>query len=283
MSQRKPGVQRRRLAARLRDLREQTGVSVETVLSELDWSRSKLSRIETAASSISVPDVRAICDLAGASPELREQLVEMSKAAKKRGWWHSYAGNALVDYFEDYVALESDATSVINYEIDLIPGLLQTEDYARSIIAAWTPDIDKEIVQGRTELRVARQKRVNDGLKLWAVVDEAALRRGCGDEEVMRAQVRHMREMAERPNITLQVLPFDAGPHIAMGTAFTLLDFAGLYDSVVYIDNLTSALYLEDEAEVERYALAAEHLRAIALDPRLSVKMLDKFDNELAR
>lgn len=273
---RKPGVQRRRLASKLRSLRDEAGVSVETVMSELDWSRSKLSRIETATISISVPDVRALCDLAGASAELREQLVEMSKQAKKRGWWHAYNSDALVDYAQDFIELESEATSVTNYEIDLVPGLLQTEDYARSIIASWTPDIDKMVTQERTELRVARQARLDEGLKLWAVVDEAALHRGCGDDEVMRAQIRHMRDQAERPNVTLQVLPFAAGPHIAMGTAFALLDFGGLYDPVVYIDNLTSALYLEEEAEVERYTLAADHLRAIALDPRQSSKKLEE-------
>ncbi|ASU80487.1 XRE family transcriptional regulator [Actinopolyspora erythraea] len=281
-SRKKPGVQRRRLGSKLRQLREQADISVETVMDELDWSRSKLSRIETAINTITVPDVRALCGLYGADGELTDQLVRMSKQAKKKGWWHAYS-DALTDYFNDYIELESEATSVTNYQIDLIPGLLQTSEYAHAVIEAWTPDITKDVVDRRTELRIARQRQLDGELKLWAVIDESALRRRCGDDSVMARQLRHVREMADRPNVTVQILPFEAGTHIAMGTAFTLLDFGGVYDPVVYIDNLTSALYLEEGHEVERYTLAAEHLRAVALDPRGSVARLEEIQAELSR
>lgn len=276
MSTHKPGVQRRRLASKLKRLRENAAVSVDAVITELDWSRSKISRIETATIGVSVPDVRALCDFYDADHELREHLADMSRQAKRRGWWHAYSNDVLLDYFQDFVELESEATSITNYEIDLMPGLLQTEDYARSIIAACTPDISQGLVERRTELRVARQKRIEEGTRLWVIIDEAVFHRGCGDPKVMQEQILHVHEMAKLPNVTLQVLPFAAGAHIAMGTAFSLLDFGGLYDPVVYIDNLTSALYIEDDGELERYKLATEHLRAIAMDCRQSSNKLEE-------
>ncbi|MCA1189733.1 MULTISPECIES: helix-turn-helix transcriptional regulator [unclassified Saccharopolyspora] len=272
----KPGVARRRLAAKLRSLREERGdISVEHVMRELDWSRSKVSRIETAMTSVSVPDVRALCAIYEVDGELAEFLVGLCKQAKKRGWWRSY-DDALTDYFGDYVELESEAASVCNFEIDLVPGLLQTEDYARSIIESWAPDLPDDLVRRRTEVRVARQQRLGDGLALWAIVDESALHRRCGDGEVMSAQLEHLREMSERPGVTVQVLPFEIGTHVAMGTAFTMLDFATLYDPVVYLDNLSGASYLEEAAEVDRYRQVFEHLRASALDPRVSRRRLDE-------
>lgn len=248
-------------------------------MEELDWSRSKVSRIETAVTSISVPDVRALCGIYGVDQELTAHLVELSKQAKKRGWWHAY-DDALTGYFGDYVELESEASSLVTFEIDLVPGLFQTEEYARSVIQAWTPDIEDEVVARRTELRLARQSRLDSGLKLWVIIDEAALHRQCGSPKVMAAQIEHVRAMTERPNVTMQVLPFSGGTHTAMGTAFTLLDFAALYDPLVYIDTLTSALYLEDDADVERYRQAFEHLRATALDPRTSQHRLDALRRE---
>lgn len=268
-----PGLRKIWLGRKLRALREASGVELETVMAETDWSRSKLSRVETAQMGVSVPDVRLLCDLYKADQETADMLAKLARSAKQRGWWRSY-DDALSDYFADYVELESEASSVINYEIDLIPGLLQTADYARAIIAAWAPDLDQETVDRRAELRIRRQSRLQEpGLTLWAVIDEAALRRRVGSAEVMREQFDHITEMSRRPNITVQVLPFNAGSHVAQGTSFTLLEFE-TFDPVVYIDNLTSALYLEKSAEVDRYKLAAEHLRASGLDPRASTEYL---------
>lgn len=272
----KPGVARRRLAAKLRSLREEhPKVTLEQVMEELDWSRSKLSRIETGMTSVSVPDVRALCALYGADDELAEGLVQLSKQAKRSGWWQSYS-DALTSYFGDYVELESEAASICNFEIDLVPGLLQTFDYARAVMKSWAPDIDDGLVTRRAEVRLARQKRLDDGIKFWAIVDESALHRSCGGAGVMAAQLENMLAAADRPNVTLQVLPFSSGTHTAMGTAFTLLDFASLYEPVVYLDNLTSAIYVEEAADVDRYRQAFEHLRATALDPRVSQRRLDE-------
>lgn len=271
----KPGVRKLWLGTKLRTLRENSGVDLETVLEETDWSRSKLSRVETAQMGVSVPDVRMLCGLYKAEPGITEQLVQLARSARKKGWWRSYE-DALSDYFADYMELESEASSIINYEIDLIPGLLQTGDYAQAVIEAWEPDLDQETVKRRRELRLERQSRLEEsGLTLWAVIDQAALRRRVGSPEVMRRQLDHIAEMARRPNITVQVLPFDAGAHVAQGTSFTMLEFKSL-DPVVYVETLTSALYLEEETEVGRYRLAVEHLRATGLDPRASIEMLNK-------
>lgn len=249
-------------------------------MEELNWSRSKLSRIENAVNGISVPDVRALCGIYGVQTELTAGLCAMSKQSKGRGWWRAY-DDALSEYFSDYLELESEAVSITSFEVDLIPGLCQTEEYARSVIRSWAPDIDDGQVGRRTELRVARQTRVEEGVPFWVVVDEAAVRRVCGSREVMATQLKALIETARMPNVTLQVLPFSAGTHAAMGTPFTKLDFEGLYDPVVYIDTLTSALYLEDQEEVARYALAIEHLRAAALDPRQSLSLLKQVRGEI--
>lgn len=276
----KPTVQRRRLAAKLRNLRAEADVAPERVLEELNWSRSKLSRIENAVSGISVPDVRALCGIYGVQAELTAGLCAMSKQSKGRGWWRAY-DDALSEYFSDYLELESEAVSITSFEVDLIPGLCQTEEYARSVIRSWAPDIDDGQVDRRTELRVARQTRIEEGVPFWVVIDEAAIRRICGSREIMATQLKTLIETARMPNVTLQVLPFSAGTHAAMGTPFTKLDFEALYDPVVYIDTLTSALYLEDQEEVARYALAIEHLRAAALDPRQSLSLLNQVRGEI--
>lgn len=276
----KPTVQRRRLAAKLRNLRAEADVAPERVLEELNWSRSKLSRIENAVSGISVPDVRALCGIYGVQAELTAGLCAMSKQSKGRGWWRAY-DDALSEYFSDYLELESEAVSIMSFEVDLIPGLCQTEEYARSVIRSWAPDIDDGQVDRRTELRVARQTRIEEGVPFWVVIDEAAIRRICGSREIMATQLKTLIETARMPNVTLQVLPFSAGTHAAMGTPFTKLDFEALYDPVVYIDTLTSALYLEDQEEVARYALAIEHLRAAALDPRQSLSLLNQVRGEI--
>ena len=276
----KPTVQRRRLAAKLRNLRAEADVVPERVLEELNWSRSKLSRIENAVSGISVPDVRALCGIYGVQAELTAGLCAMSKQSKGRGWWRAY-DDALSEYFSDYLELESEAVSITSFEVDLIPGLCQTEEYARSVIRSWAPDIDDGQVNRRTELRVARQTRIEEGVPFWVVIDEAAIRRICGSREIMATQLKTLIETARMPNVTLQVLPFSAGTHAAMGTPFTKLDFEALYDPVVYIDTLTSALYLEDQEEVARYALAIEHLRAAALDPRQSLSSLKRVRGEI--
>ncbi|GGP48876.1 transcriptional regulator [Saccharothrix coeruleofusca] len=263
-------MRRRVLASALTQLREEAGLSFDDVIEFLGYSKSKISRIESATSGLSIVDTRALAQLYGADPEKTAWLVHLAKVAKKRGWWHVY-GDVLFDWFSEYVALESEAIAIDTFEIDLVPGLFQSPSYARWVMRAYAPDATDAVIDKRAELRQTRQRRLEDGsLSVWAILDEAALRRVVGGMEVHETQLQHMLGLTELPNVTLQVLPFGKGQHMAMGTAFTMLKFTGFPD-IVYIDNLTGGLYLDEGAEVERYSLVMDHLRASALDPRESV------------
>ncbi|MGI8310583.1 DUF5753 domain-containing protein [Saccharopolyspora hattusasensis] len=188
------------------------------------------------------------------------------------------------DWFEVYIGLESEAAAVRNFEIDLIPGLLQTEEYARAIIGSWAPDEPDHDNEQRTQLRKARQARLTEGaepLKFWAIISEAAIRQQVGGADVMREQLKHLLSRSKLPNVTVQVLPFQAGAHASLGTGFSILSFPDPVDpDVVYLEYLTGSLYLEEAEEIERYTLNFDHLRATALDPRDSAKLLGKVARE---
>ncbi|MBP2325617.1 transcriptional regulator with XRE-family HTH domain [Kibdelosporangium banguiense] len=268
-----PGIRRHLLAKSLVRHREAAGLKFEDVVRRLDFSKSKISRIENATSSVSIVDTRALARLYGVDDAEADRLELMARIAKQRGWWHVY-GDSLVDWFTDFVVLESEAVAINIYEIDLIPGLLQTPEYARWIMRACAPDASDEVINDRAEVRQTRQRRVESGeVQVWAILDEATLARAVGSYEARVEQLRHLLKLAELPNVTLQVLPFVKGPHMAMGTAFHLLKFAE-YPSVVYIDNLTGGLYLDGPYDIERYMLVLDHLRALALDPAESVAMV---------
>ncbi|MEV0681338.1 helix-turn-helix transcriptional regulator [Actinosynnema sp. NPDC050436] len=270
-----PGVRRRVLASALTRLREDAGLGFDDVIKELGYSKSKISRIESAATGVSIVDTRALAELYRADAEEREWLLKLASVAKKRGWWHVY-GDVLFDWFSEYVVLESEAVAVDTFEIDLIPGLFQTPEYARQIVRAFDPHAADAVVDKRVELRQARQGRLEGGLlRVWAILDEAALRRVVGGVEVHKAQLRHLLQLAALPSVTLQVLPFAKGAHIAMGSAFAQLMFAD-FPSVVYIENLSGGLYLDDDAENEWYSLAMDHLRAAALNPEDSVSLVER-------
>lgn len=270
-----PGVRRRVLASALTQLREEAGLDFDDVVENLGYSKSKISRIESAYTGVSIVDTRALAELYGAAPEKTAWLLRLAKVAKKRGWWHVY-GDVLFDWFSEYVVLESEAVAIDTFEIDLVPGLFQTPAYARWVMRSYAPDATDEAIHKRAELRQTRQRRVEDGsLSVWAILDEAALRRVVGGPEVHEAQLAHLLKLVDLPNVTLQVLPFGKGQHMAMGTAFTLLKFAD-FPSVVYIDNLTGGLYLEETAEVSRYSLVLDHLRATALDPHESAALIKR-------
>ena len=275
-----PGVRRRVLASALTQLREEAGLDFDDVVENLGYSKSKISRIESAYTGVSIVDTRALAELYGATPEKTAWLLRLAKVAKKRGWWHVY-GDVLFDWFSEYVVLESEAVAIDTFEIDLIPGLFQTPAYARWVMRARTPDATDEVLHKRVELRQTRQRRVEDGsLSVWAILDEATLHRLVGGRDVHEEQLAHLLKLAELPNVTLQVLPFGKGQHMAMGTAFTLLKFVD-FPSVVYIDNLTGGLYLDEAAEVERYSLVLDHLRATALDPQESVALIRRVIGDL--
>jgi transcriptional regulator with XRE-family HTH domain len=262
-----PTVRRRRLALELRRLREAARLTCEEVAEHLECSASKISRVETGRVSVSPRDVRDMLELYGVSGEQRESLVQLARDSRQKGWWHAYS-DTMQPQMATYIGLESAASEIRIYEVSLIPGLLQTEDYARAVIRAGMVNSPAEDVERRVALLMARQPAVvrEDPPKIWAVLDEAALWRRVGGAGVMRLQLEHLLAQAALPNVAVQVIPFGGGAHPAMGRPFIILVFPERVDTdVVYLEDLTSALYLEDIAEVDRYNVFFNHLRATAL------------------
>ncbi|QKW40496.1 helix-turn-helix domain-containing protein [Actinomadura sp. NAK00032] len=263
-----PTVKRRRLAAELRQQRERLGLTIEEVAERLEWSTAKVSRIENARVGVLPRDVKYLLNVYGVEGEARDVLMALAREARQKGWWHSY-GEAIPAWFEVYVGLESDAATMDQYDTEHVPGLLQTAEYARSLFEAFPIDDETEI-EKRVELRMARTEYLtsDDGPKFWAVLNEAVIRRKVGGSRTMRQQLRHLGEMAKLPNVTLQVLPFEAGAHPAMSGSFTILGFPEPSDpKVVFMETQTGGLYLEKAHEIVRYTLAFDHLRAAALRP----------------
>jgi transcriptional regulator with XRE-family HTH domain len=262
-----PTVRRRRLALELRRLREAARLTCEEVAEHLECSASKISRVETGRVSVSPRDVRDMLELYGVRAEQRESLVQLARDSRQKGWWHAYS-DTMQPQMATYIGLESAASEIRIYEVSLIPGLLQIEDYARAVIRAGMVNSPAEDIERRVALLMARQPAVvrEDPPKVWAVLDEAALRRRVGGAGVMRLQLEHLLAQAALPNVAVQVIPFGGGAHPAMGRPFIILVFPERVDTdVVYLEDLTSALYLEDVAEVDRYNVFFNHLRATAL------------------
>jgi len=266
-SEQSPTVRRRRLALELRRLREAARLTCEEVAEHLECSASKISRVETGRVSVSPRDVRDMLELYGVPEQQRDSLVQLSRDSRQKGWWHAYS-DTINPQFATYVGLETAASEIRVYEVNIIPGLLQTEDYARTMMRSGTMNGSHEDVERKVALRMARQPALtrDDPPMLWTVVDEAALRRRVGGTELMRAQLEHVLELSGLKNVAMQVIPFGAGAHPAMGRPFVILVFPERVDpDVVYLEDLTSTLYLEDVDEVDRYNVFFNHLRATAL------------------
>jgi transcriptional regulator with XRE-family HTH domain len=271
-----PTVQRVALGAQLRRLRESCGVSAERAAEAIRGSHSKVSRMEHGRVGFKERDVGDLLTLYGITDrEERAALLNLAREANAPGWWHAYS-DVLPAWLEPYVGLEAAASVIRTYEVQFVPGLLQTEEYALALIRLGSAVSEKDISR-RAELRISRQEvlRGANPPQLWAVVDEGALRRPVGSRETVRRQLQHLIAMAGHPSITLQVLPFTAGPHPAMGGPFTILRFAepDLRD-VVYIEQLTSALYLDKPSEAESYLQVMERLCLQAESADNTVKIL---------
>jgi transcriptional regulator with XRE-family HTH domain len=273
MRSRSPTVRQRRLAAELRRLREAAGLQMERVAAALGWSVSKVSRIETGQIGVRPRDVGALLALYGVDGGRRDYLVRLAQEARQKSWWHQeyrdLPSMALVGF-------ESEAASLRVYDT-LIPGLLQTADYAQAVLRAVRVEFTAEDVRRRVKLRMARQAvlRKDHAPALWVVLDEVAVRRQIGGWSVMKEQLDHLCQIATLPNVTLQVLPFASGEHAGLDGGFAILGFSQPSDpDVVYVENLASDLYLEDPEDVERYCLAFDHLRATALRPSDSMAFL---------
>ena len=257
------------LGAHLRELREQKGISREAAGYEIRSSESKISRMELGRVSFKERDVADLLTLYGLTDEEeRTALLTLARDANRPGWWHS-EGDIVPPWFQPYVGLESAASMIRTYELQFVPGLLQTADYARAVISlAHGKDVPSEL-ERRVRLRMARQQILtrSDPPQLWAVIDEGALRRLVGGPDVMRAQIAALIDATKMPNVQLQVMPFDFGGHAAAGGSFSILRFPDQdLPDVVYLEHLISASYIDKREDVEHYVAAMERL-AVEADP----------------
>ncbi|GHJ30253.1 MULTISPECIES: helix-turn-helix domain-containing protein [Streptomyces] len=269
-----PTARRRRLAIELKKLREEHQLTCSQVGEGLDWSGSKVNRLETGQGRVQPSDVDALCRFYGTSDELRELLKELAKQSKTRGWWHAY-GSAVPSWFSVYVGLEQAASGLRTYECEIVPGLLQTAEYARELHLATSPSTPED-VERVVSVRMERQAILTSASPpdLWAIVHESVLRHVIGNAKLMRSQCERLLEMAALKNVTIQVLPFDAGSYPAVG-ALTILAFPDQEDpDVVYRDGLTDAVYLERPEDIAWYSKAFDNLRALSMSPQQSSNLI---------
>jgi transcriptional regulator with XRE-family HTH domain len=270
-------VRRMLLGSQLRRLRESRGITREAAGYSIRASESKISRMELGRVSFKTRDVEDLLTLYGITDEQeRASLLSLAREANVAGWWHSYS-DVLPSWFPTYVGLEGAANLIRVYEVQFVHGLLQTEEYARAVVRRGMQGASEEDVDKRVQLRLERQKRIadDDGPEVHIVLDEAALRRPYGGREVMRGQLQHLIEVSERPNVHLQVMPFGFGGHAGESGAFTILSFpeSDLSD-VVYLEQLTSALYLDKREDVAQYERALKELQRDSPGPAESRDIL---------
>ncbi|MGH3768849.1 MAG: helix-turn-helix domain-containing protein [Pseudonocardiaceae bacterium] len=260
-----PAVPRRRLGAELRTLREQAGLTIDEVATELECSVYKVSRLENGQGIPKNRDVRDLLDRYGIRDQARrDRIMRWVREGQRQGWWDDFSDvlgpdpedPLLPDNLSRYVALEQDASQVRGFENTLVHGLLQTEDYARAVLTTLST-ADPDATDRKVELRMRRQERLyvaEDPLKIHIVLDEAVLHRPVGGEQVMRAQLKRLIDDAQRPNITVQVLPFSAGAHRAAHGYFVVLTFPDSDDNdLVYVEGHTGDMYLEKQRDIDVY------------------------------
>ncbi len=272
------------VGAQLRRHREASGITREAAGKVIRGSDAKISRIELGRVSFKERDLTDLLTLYGVTEEHeREVFLALARQANAPDWWHKY-GDVLPSWCEVYVGLEQAACIIRTYEVQFLPGLLQTEDYAHAVSQLGDPAVSSEEVERRVSLRMTRQRLLTQpqAPNLWVVVDEAALRRPLGGRRVMRAQLRHLIELTELPNVTVQVVPFHLGGHAAAGGAFALLRFAepDLPD-IVYLEHLTSALYLDKRRDVDHYLTVIERLCCQAEPPAETTRILGRIATEM--
>jgi len=270
-----PIARRRELGIVLRTLRQEKGLTVEQVAARLMCSPSKVSRMETSFRAGTLRDVRDLCDLYGVTDDAeRDRMMSLAREGKQTGWWQGYD----LDYFATYVGLEAEAAGIKYFQSTIVPGLMQTPDYARAMHEAGIPKFSPERIDQLIEVRLTRQRLLaqEPPLRLDAVLDEAVLHRAVGGPTVMTAQLDRLIEASNQPNITMQVIPYRVGAHPAMDSTFNILEFAGGMPSVVYVEGLVGWIYVERPQDIDRYQQVFEHLRTVALSPQDSVELLAK-------
>jgi len=257
------------LGSRLRQLREASGVTREAAGWAIRASESKISRMELGRVGFKERDVADLLKLYGVDGEEYEALLAAAREANQPGWWHPY-GDLLTTWFQNYLDLEAAASLIRTYEVQFVPGLLQTEAYARAVILLSHASAKGDEVERRVAVRMARKKVLTrpSPPRLWAVIDEAVLRRLIGGRAVMRAQIEALLEASDQPNVRIQVIPFATGGHAAAGGAFTILRFPEQeLPDVVYLEHLTNAVYLDRRSDVDQYAAAVGRLFIEAESP----------------
>ncbi|MFF0210587.1 helix-turn-helix domain-containing protein [Streptomyces althioticus] len=276
-----PTTRRRQLGADLRRLRELAGFTLEEAGARVGISKATLSRYETKEGVVKWPAVDALCREYGATDEERLALVELAKGARIQGWWRSLA-DPIPESMNLMLTLEDEVVREDHYACMYVPGLLQTRAYAEAVHRASEVRCEEREVQHMVDIRMKRQELLEreDPPHLWAVIDEAALRRRVGGREVMREQLTHLLTMAERSRITVQVLPFNRGAHAAAVGSFAVLRGQASELDVVYVDLLGGGLFMEKPEELERYKLAFEYLSAQALDFESSTDLIDRISKE---
>jgi hypothetical protein len=269
-----PTARRRRLAIELKKLREQSRATCNQVGDALDWSGSKVNRMETGQGRVQPSDVDALCRFYETPDELRELLKSLAKESKTKGWWHAH-GDAVPSWFSVYVGLEQAAADLRTYQAEFVPGLLQTPMYTAELCRA-SADHTSDEIQKLVDVRTRRQELLTaaNPPDLWAVVHQSALMQVVGDRHIMAQQLERMLDCGALRNVTVQVLPFDAGAYPATGT-YTILGFPEQEDpDVVYREGLTDSVYLEQPSDVGLYTRAFDHLRALALSPQRSATLI---------
>ena len=279
-----PTVLRMLLGIQLRRLREASGLSPEQAGYEIRASRSKISRVEHGRVGFKERDVSDLLSLYGVTDsDERQRMLALARQANDHGWWAKY-DDIMPDWFESYVGLEQATTLIRTYELQFVPGLFQTDGYARAVTMLGHRAASASEIERRVSLRMQRQElfAADDSPRIWAVIDESALRRPVGGRDVMRAQLRHLMAVTEYPRVTLQVMPFSRGGHPAAGGSFSILRFAEAdLPDIVYIEQLTNALYLERRDEVDNYMEVMNRLSAEAETPADSAGLLQKIIRSL--
>jgi transcriptional regulator with XRE-family HTH domain len=271
-----PTLRRRRLGAELKRCREHAGLTQENVSRQFEWHAAKVTRIETAKVAVTPRDVKDLLTLYGVQDEeYREALMTLARLSRERTWWTDYRD---IMRPGNFVGLEAEASTLRAWEPVLIPGLLQTEAYMRALMRTGRPSDSPQSINRRVSLRLTRQSRLKaaNPLMLDAFIDESAVRRVVGGTDVMNDQLRRLIEMAQLPNVTILIVPFDAGEHPFLGGSAALLEFRETtHLDVVYLEGLAGDYYEEQPLEVARYRDEFERLSSMALDHRSSVKMIE--------
>jgi|HubBroStandDraft_2_1064218.scaffolds.fasta_scaffold26216_2 hypothetical protein len=278
-----PTVRRRRLAGELRRLRVNSGKTAANVGKALGWSKAKVSRYELAQGGLKPADVEKLLDFYGVQDRDREQLLALAEDATYKGWWEAYS-DVLTEAHLDFIGLEAEATSIREWQINVVPGLLQTEQYAREILTGYheVATISPKAVQRRVETRLTRQQLLtrDESLELTALIDESVLYRLRGDRSLMHAQLQRLADASELPNVTIRILPLNRRHTLAVDS-FAILQFSQARETVLHdvvsIEHLSSELYVEGDTDTYQFNLAFDHIMEQSLPPSESRELIFQF------